>query len=353
MAEKTTQLTAQQRAQLFQLSTRQNMQMMAKKSTDSCNTSMDFQLPKARLLSNIYLHIHAKVKATHATKTSIDINPLDVCRILSQIKLDLNNGFAPYTISGVGLGIMNMLDKNANMILEEDSAYNNVGNALTVSSDGVSNDLCFTMQLPVTLNGRDPVGLLLLQSDQTIADLRVAVGAPADMFPSTNTTGFTFDLESVTVEPMLETFSIPANSEAFPDLSILKLVQDRTDSITSAGQNIVKLSTGTIYRKLALQFTDENGTPFTDSDLSGVIELVFNQADTNYSVSPEMLRALNAVKIGTPLPKGVYIFDFSDCSYGSSRDYIDTEKLTEFWLRFNAGKRGKVRVISECLSRLV
>lgn len=346
-------VSTQQRAVNFNLSTRQNLQMMAKKNTTTANTGIEFQLPKARLLSNIYLRVHAKIKATHATKSEILLSNLAPFKLIQQIKLDLNNGFAPYTISGVGLGLMNLLDKNAYMILGDSSAYNNAPSKLTASVAGSENDIAFTIQLPVTLNGRDPVGLLLLQSDQTIADLRVSVGSPNDMFYGEDITGFTFDLVNFTVEPMLETFSIPANTQAFPDLSILKLVQDRTDSITSSGQNIVKLSTGTIYRKLILYFTDENGKPMTDDDLQGNIELVFNQADTNYSVSAEMLRAVNAVKLGTAIPTGVYIFDFSDCSYGSSRDFIDTEKLTEFWLRFNAGKRGKVRVISECLSRLV
>lgn len=346
-------VSTQQRAVNFQLSTRQNLQMMAEKSTTTPNTGIEFQLPKARLLSNIYLRVHAKVKVTHATKTEIALSELAPFRLFQQLKLDLNNGFAPYTISGLGLGLMNLLDKHSDMIMSRQSPYNQCATKLKAGTAGISNDMAFTMQMPVTLNGRDPVGLLLLQSDQTIADLRVSVGSVMDMFIGEDTAGFTIELESVSVTPMLETFSIPANTAAFPDLSILKLVQDRTDSITSSGQNIVKLSTGTIYRKLILYFTDENNKPIEDSDLSGNIELVFNQADTNYSVSPEMLRAVNAIKTGSDLPKGVYIFDFSDCSYGSSRDFIDTEKLTEFWLRFNANKRGKVRVISECLSRLV
>ena len=58
----------------------------------------------------------------------------------------------------------------------------------------------------------------------------------------------------------------------------------------------------------------------------------------------------------SPFPKGVYIFDFSSggniTNYGGTRDYIDTEKLTEFWIRTTTTTTGSVKVVSECLARL-
>ena len=88
----------------------------------------------------------------------------------------------------------------------------------------------------------------------------------------------------------------------------------------------------------------------------GNIEIVFNQADVNYNISPDMLRAINTKDLGFELPKGVYIFDFSSggniTNYGGTRDYIDTEKLTEFWIRTTTTATGSVKVVSECLARL-
>lgn len=350
MAEK---IDAQTRAKYFQISTRQNMQMVQTKKTSVPNSTLEFTLPKARLLSNIYLRVKAKLNVKHPTKTSLNNDFLTPYKIIQQFKLDLNNGFSPYTISGVGLALLNYINKNTRMYNSIASDYFTCGKTFTASAEGTDNEFFFTVQLPVTLNDRDAVGLLLLQSEQTVADLRVAVGNPYDMYTEEEANGYTLDLKDLEVMPMLETFSIPANAEAFPDLSILKLCMDRVDSITAAGQNIVKLSTGTIYRKLALYITDEDGKPMTADKLNGTIDLVFNQADCNYSIAPDMLRAMNCYKLGSQLPEGVYIFDFSDGSYGSSRDYIDTEKLTEFWLRFNTTSRGKVRIISECLSRLI
>ena len=55
------------------------------------------------------------------------------------------------------------------------------------------------------------------------------------------------------------------------------------------------------------------------------------------------------------LPKGVYMFDFTNqgiVGMGGSRDIIDTERLTMFQIRFNTIKAGRVTVISEKVTRL-
>ena len=352
MSEK---LTPQQRANLFAMSTRQNLQMMAKQSVSSGSTSMQFTLPKARLLSNIFVRVKAKINVKHATKTELTNGVLTPYRLIRRISLDLNNGFAPYTISGDALAMLNMVTPTARMCVNN-SDYHGFPDKFKASAAGTDNDFYFTIQLPVTLNGRDPVGLILLQSEQTTTDLRIDVGNPSEMYPDTDISGFTFDLQEVEAQPMLETFSIPANNSAYPDLSVLKLCQDRTDTITAAGQQIVKLSTGTIYRKLLLYISDENGKPAKEDFVTSNIDLVFNQADTNYSVAPAMLRAKNAFDLGSQTPDGLFIFDFSNQglpNFGGTRDYIDSERLTEFWVRFNTSGKGSIKIITECLARLV
>ena len=318
MAEK---LTAQHRANLFAMSTRQNMQMLAKQTVTNPSTSIQFTLPKARLLSNIFVRVKAKVNVKHASATSIAMDKLAPYRLLRRVSLDLNNGFSPYSISGDGLALLNMVQPNADVVTGK-TGYSNIKETLTASAGGTENEIVFTIQLPVTLNHRDPVGLILLQSEQTVTDLRIDVGTPAEMFTQ-GANGYTMELVSLECMPMLETFSIPANANAFPDLSVLKLCQDRVDTITSAGQQIIKLSTGTIYRKLILFITDENGNPADADFVASNIELVFNQADCNYSVNAEMLRAINAMDLGCETPAGVFVFDFSNQgipNYGGTRD---------------------------------
>ena len=55
------QLSANQRAQIFNLSTRQNYQMLSKKSVTGGAQSIEFEIPKARYLSNIFVRVKAVI----------------------------------------------------------------------------------------------------------------------------------------------------------------------------------------------------------------------------------------------------------------------------------------------------
>lgn len=351
MAEKT--LTAQERAQLFAMSTRQNLQMLAKQTAFSGATTLSFGLPKARLLSKIMVNVKAKVKVTHASETEIATNVFTPYKLIRRWALDLNNGFAPLTVSGEELAMFNMIHVHGG-IVGGGSNYR-VCDKLTASPTGEENVINFAVEIPVTLTEKEPIGLILLQNESTNVNLTCDIANDNDFVSDLD--GVTAQIVSIEVSPMLETFSIPMNGNAMPDLSILKLVTGRNDSMPSEGQQIVKLSTGTIYRRILFKLVDENGDPMDTDAVQSNISLVFNQADSNYDISAEMLRTLNTRMYGFELPKGMYVFDFAYQGLANAmcgtRDFIDTEKLTEFWLRFNTNKKGKVEIVTECLSRLV
>ena len=355
MATKPTNLTAQQRASLFTQSTRQNLQMLPQQTTANGATTLQFTLPKTRLLSKIMFDVECSVNLKHATETTITNDVFAPFMLLRRVSLDLNNGFQPFVIGGRELGIYNMMRINPNVVIPQatDSNGMNYFPPMVVSSGGTNNTFKFTCELPITLNDRDAIGLILLQNDSTNVTLTVDIANAGDIFD--NQSGYTVALNSVKINPCIETFSLPAMNEAFPDLSVIKLVNSRTDKFAGGGQNIIKLNTGTVYRKLLFYIMDENGDSVDDTFITSNIELVFNQADINYSIRAENLRHLNQSQFGYPLPKGVFAFDFAYQgipNLGGTRDYIDTEKLTEFWLRFNTSNGGKISVISECLARL-
>lgn len=349
MAEK---LTAAQRAANFAMMTRQNKQMIPQQTTTQEASTLQFSLPKARLLSKVKMLVTGKIKLTGTGPTGA--KPEDVYKIIRRVSMDMNNGFSPFVVSGKELAMFNKIDQNG--FIYQNIAYvriNDDGSYL-VSSSGSENTFSFCLDLPVTLNDRDPIGLILLQNEQTQVNVTVDVGTAAECFKHVSTISAA-SLVSLSVSLMTETFSVPANSNAYPDLSVLKLVNGRHDSLPAAGQNIVKLSTGTIYRKIIFQIFDNEGNPVEDEDILSTIDLVFNQADVNYAVSAAMLRYDNFKQLGFPLPKGMFFFDFSYqgiTNMGGSRDYIDTERLTEFWLRFNTKTSGTVEIVTECLARL-
>lgn len=358
MAEKQN-LTAAQRAQNFAQSTRQNLQMMATQTVSSGGSSISFTLPKARLFSGCILDFEFKLKIKHGSKTTLP-DGLDVFtpyNLVRRIAMNFNLGFQPYVLAGRELAMLNMvshyhgkyylggLDNTDGFCYWLDKG---------ASPEGKEQTVRFTLDMSTAINERDPISLIMLQNDQTVVDVVVDIANGTDIFGSK---GDGYEVEIVTgrVTPVIETFSIPAKQEAFPDISVLKLVDSRNENFVGSGQHVLKLLTGTIYRRLIIRFTDKNGGPVEDEVISSPLELVFNQADTNYSILPRMLKVRNAMEYGFMLPRGMYVFDFAyqgTVNLGGTRDYIDTEALTEFWLRFNSTDDVCVTVVKECITRL-
>lgn len=347
------QLSPQIRAANFATMTRQTLQMLPSKVAQSELTTMTFDLPKARLLSRLVIEVEAvaNLKSTNAT---IPLSPYSPYAILRRISLDLNNGFSPYVVAGREAYMYNLNRLNPDVLAPSttnDRSMAYVENGATTG--GIDRKIKFRLELPLTLNDRDPVGLILLQNAETNVQLTIDTDSIAKAFVPAG--GDVITWKSLQITPLVETFSIPAVPDAVPDISVLKLVSSKSDAFAGNGQNILSLQTGTVYRKLVLYFEDVDGNPLADSDFQGNIELVFNQADIPYSIKPSLLAARNHSQLGFPLPKGMYVFDFSNQglpNFGGSRDYIDTERLTMFQVRFSTTKNGKMTSVSETLSRL-
>lgn len=341
------------RAQLFAQMTRQHWQTLPAVSIGA-NESRQITLPKVRLLSKIWLLIEGSVKVAHNSNTNFQASPFAPWTIIRRISLDANNGFSPFVISGRDLYFYNLILHDPATVARQEGGRGRVTMTTQASEDGVSNPFRILAELPVTLNDRDPVGLILLQNEETVVTLTVDVGDPAAVL-APDQEEYTVQLESMTITPIVETFSIPAIKEAFPDISVLKLVQSTSQAIQTAGPFTLKLPVGTTYRKLLLYIEDENGTGVPDNQITGNLEVIFNQADIPYSVRPTALAAINHAMFGSTMPDGLYVLDFSYQgipNLGGARDYVDTERLTEFWIRFNAPGPGKVSAIYETLSRL-
>ena len=326
------EMTAAQRAVLFAQGTRQNWHTLGKK-TAGAGESVSFILPKARLLSDIFLNFKMKLVAT-----SSGVKTYNLSELIEKIELNLNNGFTPFSVSGDALEKICACETSGEKL---SSSYTTSGGSgeQTFETD-------FTLFLRNALNDRDTVSYILLQNDTTYAELSIYLKNNVAAV-----TGVT-DIKTyeMTITPTLETFTIPTTG--LPDLSVLKLVHSRNQMYES-GRTELKMSTGTIYRKIILAFP-------ADVEIDGNIELVFNQADVNYSISPDMLTEINRMR-GSNIPekcaggKKCFVFDFAYqgvLNMGGTRDYIDSEKLTEFAIRFNAKSSGTCEIITETLARL-
>ena len=299
MAEK---LTAQQRAMLFGAATRQHFQMLGMQECTGGAQTLSFRVPKARILQGVRLMVEGKFTVEGETYQP---RTLDVYRVLRRLSIDFNNGFTPVVASGEEIALNNMLYPNPEIIVP-DADGKTLATCPAEWTAG-EHDFSFVLDVPLTINYRDPVGLVLAQNQETSIDIICDIANGADMVH--NKTGVTLSLGNVKITPMCITYSIPSDARAFPDMSVLKILDSRNEVFT-AGQSYIKLATGMIYRKLILKFEDSEGDVLSPEDITSNIELILNTADIPYSISPKMLRATDLMQSGIAYPDGCYYFSF-------------------------------------------
>lgn len=346
-------LTAQQRAVLFGASTRQHMQMLGMKEVTGGSQTISWRVPKSRIMQGVKLYVEGVINTKGGS--AVNLGKLDIYKVIRRLSIDFNNGFNPIVVSGDEMAMVNMLYPLPEMVQAstDDTTLCNCPAQLAASSGGEDTAFSFMLDIPLTINYRDPVGLVLAQNAETNIDINIDVANANAVIGAKS--GYTCEFKSVKFTPSVTSFSIPSDSRAFPDMSVLKIVDSRNEAFT-AGQSYIKLPVGMIYRKLIFKFENTDGTPMSIEDITSNIELVFNTADVPYSVSPKMLRAVNKMQAGVAFPDGCYYFSFDYQGvngYGGSRDYIDAERITEFAVRFNAAYAGKLTIVSEKLSRLI
>lgn len=341
VAQQAQQITPAQRAELFAIHTRQHIQELPAITGLGVDRSISFSLPKTRLLAKIALVVEGTV--TIATAAATSLARFSPYSLLRRVQVSINNGFNPVNVSGAELYLTNIARHNGEVFKPIVGNERTLAPLLTVGT----HPFRFTAEMPITLNERDAVGLILLQNEETVVNVNIDIG-PLASFIVPGAAVITFP--TFTITPVITTFSIPAVTQAFPDLSVLKLLQSQVNEAPTSGVMTVRLPVGTTYRKL---FLDLNGIA-----IPGTIDVIFNQADVPYSITPRYLRAINEEMYGDELPADVYALDFSYqgiANLGGLRDYIDTERLTEFWLRFPVAAGGAGRLVTtvfETLSRL-
>lgn len=338
-----TQITPQQRAQNFGAYTRQHKQTLGSK-TGTANDHIEFEVPKARLLQSISLLCNVKINQNGDLFPNNTVNDkLELYNVLRRVSIDYNNGFSPVVASGKDIAVLNMLRIDPTTIIPSETAD---ASMCTFEDEGTTANYYFMLELPLTLNERDPVGLILAQNGQTLINFSVDIA---------NKVG-AHEVTSVKVTPIITSFSVPTSELAFPDLSVLKVVDSRKEVFSAGAPNVVKLPIGMIYRKIIFGLFDDEGNAITPDKITSNIELIFNGADVPYSVDAQALRLMTVSSTGSKLPEGYYAFDFATAgvpNMAGSRDYIDCETLSTFEVRFTSAESGKLTIISEKISRLI
>src|SRR3954471_4766149 len=241
------QLSPQDRAILFAQATRQNFQTLPAQRITAENTTVQFTLPKVRLLSRIMLFVEGTATLT-STAGTIATSGYSPYNILRRVALDLNNGFSPIILSGQDAYLYDKIGLDSQAYNPSTNVKANTYIENIATATGRDSKFHFTLNLPITLNQRDGVGFILLQNDESSTTLTIDVDTLANAYTLNAGNGDRVTFKDLTITPMLETFSIPPIAQAFPDISVLKLVSSKKEIFQAGGSSVIKLPVGTIYR---------------------------------------------------------------------------------------------------------
>jgi len=358
-----------QKWNLFNSRTFKNYAKLPSQVLTQNSSNVEIDVPKSRYTSRIFLQVEITFLLTHASATTWNAvkHRYAPYNIINRLKVNATNLADPINISGDALAQINMLDCQKKVPMQiNTSATSKASNIVTdiAASGGATNTIKFLLEVPFQLNKRDYVGLINTTDQNLNLKIKLDIGAISDLF--TSTTGYTIGTPTMTVTPLVEAFepvrnSLPnaAPTENLVDFNVLKNISEYTQSITSGGELIIKPPVGQKYRRILLDFYGSaTGTGLTSAQVTNFI-MSINQNINPQEFTAVQLESLNHQQCGhtTGLPAGYFVIDFTDqgfINYGSSRDYIETYGLNEFWVRAQiaSGVTGTVKVITETLQNL-
>lgn len=270
---------------------------------------MRWTLPKAGILRGVYLNISAVVAGT----ISGSPNALGLASIIKEVRAQINNGNDLFRFSGAGYayGIRQMIGSYRDPV-----PGNVMRSAVTAATHNLS------IYIPVSVNDRDPVGLFMLQNEGTEVQLSIETESMGSV--DSGITSLT-----VTCEPQLDLFTVPADAKDWPNFGYLCQIIEQSKAIAAAGDDDIYWPRGGTY--LWMQHLAGVGVSGSDKwdyavlqsgQTKNVIDLNVAGADLAYGRTH-----------GTARLAGVIPFDLLGESgfgeYGTGRDVIQSEKLTD------------------------
>jgi len=267
------------------------------------------QLPKTGLLARIYLDIRGTIAGTLSAP-----NALGNAALLRNVRLTANSGLDLFNISGAGYHYM-LRNFQENYI--DPVPASTARAAVTAAAYDVS------MLIEMQINKSDPIGLIMLQNEQTV--LSLSIQWETDALMATGVTSITG-----TAIPYMEFFTVPQDPKDWPPLTIAHQIIEDQQAISGAGVFTYNWPRGNTYMRVLHGCTLLQAV----ADAWTVAQLRANQSNFIENMTPALANEVYASD-GHPAVRvlGVIPFDFYGSSglqsFGKSRDFIDSSKLTD------------------------
>jgi hypothetical protein len=320
---------------MFDAATRRKIIPLTVMTKPAGGGTIRWTLPRSGILARIYLAIRGSVAGTLTVP-----NPLGMASVVRRVRLYLNSGVDVYSVSGAGYHYL----LNGFSELESDEVPQAHVGATSARAAVTATNFVLDQIIPVALNQRDPIGLIMLQSEQTLVQLEIDFEADA-----TVATGATV---AATVTPYMEFFTVPVSQQDWPPLDLIHSVLEETRAIPASGDFNYEWPRGNTYLQLMHGF----GIGVPGSDLWSRARLRVQQSDNIFDLTPiaaDMERAYTALT--TRLP-GVIPFDLMGSAglgmYDKMRDTINTAQLTDLETVITATSAGTLYTLRRQLIKL-
>lgn len=291
---------------MFQNKTRRKVIPLSSQSKGTSNPLV-WEIPKTGLLAGIYLSITGSVAGTLSAP-----NALGKCSIINRVRL----------VGNAGIDIINLTGWHYHHLLRDYlEHYIDVYPASDGRSAVATGAFDLSMWLPVAINGRDPLGLVMLQNEETLLTLEVEFNADANV-----ATGATV---TATVYPAVEIFTVPPDPADYPPLNVLHQIVSDTAVISGAGEYSYRWARGNTY----VQTLHGAGIAASPSDNWSEYKLRINQSENVERYTPALLNLAHARTHGVTRRAGVIPVDMIGTTglgnYGSTRDLLYSALVTE------------------------
>ena len=266
------------------------------------------ELPKSGLLARIYLRISATVAGTLSSP-----NALGVSSIIKRVRLSTNSAIDLFNVSGAGF----------HYLLGEamESEYHHIQGQNQGSTAVTATTFNLDMVIPIAVNMRDPVGLFLLQNEQTQVTLEIDWEADA-----TVATGATV---TATAIPYMEYFTVPVDRADMPNLRVIHQILEDQTSISATGEYTYNLPRGNVY----IGIYHGLGIGASGSDGFDNVKRRVNQSTFLDNVAPAFLDQEHYALRGRARPAGTWLVDLMGGSglgnYGTPRDFFNSAAVTD------------------------
>ncbi|MGN6757367.1 MAG: hypothetical protein ACTHMJ_13375 [Thermomicrobiales bacterium] len=293
----------------FNGATRRKVNQLATvtKVTGASNVS-SFNIPRVGYVGRIWLAIRGTASGTITAP-----NGLGFASIIRNINVQVNSGLQLYNSSGAGFHYLlrPFLDFG-----QDPFPQSNARSAVSAAAFNLD------MMIPLMLNFRDPIGLILAQSEATL--LTVNITWESDSVVGTGAT------VNATVVPYVEFFTVPSSDAAQPPRNTVHQILEDQISGVVAGPYPYVMPRGGLYLMLLLGY----GMGVSGADNFSQVQLRAAQSDYIQSTDTAYLDLICAATgISRQRLLGTAPLDFAGTSglgtYDLMRDTIDTSRLTD------------------------